>query len=42
MNISFFSDSHMISPLSDPYKVNEETKYHHSKEEELTQCPFFI
>ncbi len=30
----------MISPLSDPYKVNEETKYHHSKEEQLTQCPF--
>ena len=40
MNIPFFSNSHMISPLSDPYKVNEETKYHHSKEEQLTQCPF--
>ena len=40
MWIPYFSESLMISPKADPYQINEENKYHHSNEEELTQCPF--
>ena len=40
MQIPYFSESLMISPKADPYQINEENKYHHSIEEQLTQCPF--
>ena len=40
MQNPYFSESLMISPKADPYQINEENKYHHNIEEQLTQCPF--
>ena len=37
---NIFSNAEMISPLSDKYYFEENEKYYHFEEEELTQCPF--
>ena len=40
MKKNIFSNAEMISPQSDKYYFEENEKYYHFEEEELTQCPF--